>query len=172
MPAQAWIGIGTVAFAGGLLLVAIWRGFSISKISLFGMLEFNLPNPIVVRPHRLAAIPAVLLLVAGVGALGIGSYRKVIPPSQTVTIAATPNSHDDGQTASVASFRNVNVTFLNKTNERVNLYWIDFYGAAQPPTVIFPGGSTNVDTFTGHLWVAKTQRGVELLRYVVKSPWW
>jgi hypothetical protein len=169
MSTQAWIGMGGVAFGGGLLLAAIWRGFSLSKVSLFGTLELNFPNPIHVEPHRRAGILALLLLVSGASALGIGSYWSWFP-NQTVTIAATPSLHDSGQTRSAYSSRNVNVTFRNKTTEPVELYWIDFDGAAERRASIFPAGFANVDTYAGHLWVVRTKGGADLLKYVVKDP--
>ena len=61
-----------------------------------------------------------------------------------------------------------NVTFLNRTDQAVELYWIGLDGAPQRWSSISPNSFANVDTYVGHLWSVKTPGGVELLRYVVK----
>jgi von Hippel-Lindau disease tumor suppressor protein len=169
MSIQAWMGIGSIASVGGLILLAIWRGFSVTKFSFFGMLELLLPGPLVVRPQRFAVVPAIVLLVIGLTALSIGSYRTWFPPIQIVAITTTPQLNGGGQNASPPSAKAANVTFVNKTTEQVELYWINYKGLAEDWGPISPGISANVDTYVGHLWSVKTRRGVELLRYVVRQ---
>lgn len=106
----------------------------------------------------------------GEGATLPAAITSTSSPQQTVAITESPNLQDGGQTTSLASFTNTKVTFLNLTSNPVQLYWVDFSGAAQLYTSITPGASAYMETYAGHLWVAKTQRGVELLRYVVKGP--
>jgi len=169
MSSQAWIGIGGAAFGIGLLLLAIWRGFTISRISLFGTLELNLPSPIGVSPQRRTLLPALVMLIVGTAAIGIGFYYNLFPVQQSVAITATRSVQDNGQTTSQTSFKAVNVTFVNKTAQPVKLYWIDFDGGEVYNSSIAPSSSANVDTYAGHLWVVKTDSGVELLRYVARA---
>lgn len=169
MSTQAWIGIGTAAFAGGIFLLAIWRGFKVSRVSLFGTLELELPKPIEVQRQGGAAIPALVLLVVGVLAIGFGSYRNWFPPKQLVTITKTPKLNYSTPNESPSSFGSTGVTFLNKTSEPLELYWIDFSGKAQHWTSIPPGSFADVATYVGHIWVARTPTGIELLRYVAEE---
>jgi hypothetical protein len=173
---QAWIGIGGVACAAGIIGLASSRGFKISKLSLFGTLEVELPQPIIVQPKRLLAYPAMLLLAIGVTALGIGFYQTWFPPVPTasatptveVPITPTPNLGGSGVTRSPFSLEQMGLTFLNKTTGAVELFWIDANGVAEPYGLISAGGSRTVVTFVGHLWSVKSSTGVELLRYIAR----
>ena len=170
MSTQAWIAVGSVVFACGLLLLAIWRGFTVPKIGILGVVELQLPHPLEMKPRRFALLPASALIIAGVVTLSIGFFQNVFPsPPQTVSISETPSSNNHGQLASNVTSKNEEVTFQNKTHQAVSLYWVDFDGKPQTYTTIAPEESADVSTYAGHLWIAKSAAGAILLRYVVRD---
>lgn len=90
---------------------------------------------------------------------------------QTAAITDTPNLQDNGKKASSTdNLTNVQVSFLNLSHDPVQLFWIDYAGQPQLYGAINAGGSSTIGSYAGHLWVAKSQQGVELLRYVVSTP--
>jgi predicted acylesterase/phospholipase RssA len=68
---------------------------------------------------------------------------------------------------SVASLNGMNVTFKNMAGQSAELYWIDLGGSGKKIATIRSGDSVSVETFVGHLWIAKTLNGGSLGSYVV-----
>jgi hypothetical protein len=94
-----------------------------------------------------------------------------IEPGTTRIIRITNDLRIDapvGQRASQSTFDGINIQFANQTSEPVVLYWIDFNGNATQMGQMGPGQLLAFSSFSGHLWVAKTAAGKELLRYAVK----
>jgi predicted acylesterase/phospholipase RssA len=102
--------------------------------------------------------------------------RKVNTPvlagaaeTRVITITnATTSEAPENQNASATSFDRVRLSFLNGASEPITLYWIDFTGNEIAYGRIEPGESLGVDTFVGHLWVAKTGNNKVLMRYLVE----
>jgi VHL beta domain len=63
----------------------------------------------------------------------------------------------------------MNVTFKNMAGQSAELYWVDLGGSEQKMATIFSGDSVSVETFVGHLWIAKTLNGGSLGSYVVEG---
>jgi hypothetical protein len=94
-----------------------------------------------------------------------------IEPGTTRTIRITgalTNDAPETQAISQPSFNSVNIQFVNQSSEPVVLYWIDFNGKAEKKGQMEPGQILTFSGFSGHLWIAKTTAGKELLRYTVR----
>jgi dienelactone hydrolase len=46
----------------------------------------------------------------------------------------------------------ISVTFVNQTDELINVYWFDYYGKPKSYGSIPPGGKNTTKTFQGHRW--------------------
>lgn len=90
------LAIGSTISATGLAMIAAWRGFTINRLSVFGI-EFNLPNPLVVNPFPRARCPGFCLLCAGALTFGLGTYHSLSPK-------IWPTRFDDLQTARLRLF--------------------------------------------------------------------
>lgn len=60
-----------------------------------------------------------------------------------------------GELASFPSEAPATATFINGADQAVSIYWIDFDGQIQEYAGLLPGESWSVDSYVGHLWLAK-----------------
>lgn len=60
-----------------------------------------------------------------------------------------------GTDPSPASSEPAQVEFINRSDIAVSIYWLDFNGAPVEYAGLLPGESVTLDTFAGHLWLAK-----------------
>jgi predicted acylesterase/phospholipase RssA len=97
--------------------------------------------------------------------------ERITQPSVVshVTIMNDPYSNAGAQSVSQASYKGICVDFFNQASERVDLYWVDFGGGEVLYASIDPQRHVTLATFTGHLWIAKTIAGRQLLKYVVQN---
>ena len=79
---------------------------------------------------------------------GSGTVR---PESSVVVLDSPRPSQRTGEETSV--------TFLNRTDNPVELYWMDQGGQRVHYGSIAPGGKRSQHTFSGHVWLATDQRG-------------
>ncbi len=66
-------------------------------------------------------------------------------------------SRDDGE--------RVEVLFVNRSETTVHVVWLNREGSEQPYATLAPGERHRQGTFAGHLWLIRTEAGVELGRY-------
>jgi len=52
------------------------------------------------------------------------------------------------------------MTFVNRSDTTLDLYWLDFGGGRRLYHHLTPGGRARQDTFTGHYWLLATPDGV------------
>lgn len=51
------------------------------------------------------------------------------------------------------------MNFVNRSQETLKLFWLDFHGDAQLYHTMGPGGRATQSTFVGHTWLVTTQDG-------------
>jgi predicted acylesterase/phospholipase RssA len=95
------------------------------------------------------------------------SVSRLLKIDKVVTIPF--DSLNAYQTMSLSSLNRMNVTFKNIAGQSTELYWVDLGGSEQKMATIFSGDSVSVETFVGHLWIAKTLNGGSLGSYVVEG---
>ena len=64
-----------------------------------------------------------------------------------------------GQYVSGPSQMATKARFMNKADRAVTVYWIDFKGLPVEYAGLIPGEEFRVDTFEGHVWIAKDFAG-------------
>lgn len=64
-----------------------------------------------------------------------------------------------GQVRSPASQQPATIRFTNRADRALNVYWLDFDGQPQEYAGLMPGESTQIDSYAGHLWVARDFAG-------------
>jgi predicted acylesterase/phospholipase RssA len=107
---------------------------------------------------------------------GLEKQRREIIATVTQPTVSPPlrislkpgGDNSNGQAASVESLQKRDVQFVNETDTAMRLYWVNFDGAEVGYGIVLPDQSQFVTTFTGHLWIAKTEAGQVLVKYVVK----
>ncbi len=137
-------------------------------------------------PQRLVIGMVLLLGVGGVFWLGISvgrAYPAVIPAESRLvearalpaspevraapTIAPPPSVLLEPPVArppspvSVAGDVSTFITFSNRSNERIVIYWIDYEGDLQEYIELKPGGVHRQQTYVSHPWKGVNERGEE-----------
>jgi len=102
-------------------------------------------NQMTVVTSTIAAISAVL--VAGLGWLGTR------PPASDVAVEETPAI--DCRRASQPSGEQTTITFVNQSEETVQLFWVDTSGIQMPFETLGPGQRSSRETMVGHSWCVK-----------------
>jgi len=62
--------------------------------------------------------------------------------------------------ASSASSEETAMTFVNRSDTTLDLYWLDFQGSRRLYQHLTSGGRAKQDTFIGHYWLLATPDGV------------
>jgi hypothetical protein len=62
--------------------------------------------------------------------------------------------------ASRSSQEPTGMTFVNRSDPTLDLYWLDFGGGRRLYRHLTPGARASQDTFTGHYWLLATPDGV------------
>ena len=89
---------------------------------------------------------------------------------EQLIVPISPASSNAGtRTVSQPSFTSVLVIFVNHDSEDAELYWVNLTGEEIKYSSLKPNSSQGVTTYVGHLWVARTQNGSVLMKYVVKG---
>ncbi|MBR1033407.1 patatin-like phospholipase family protein [Bradyrhizobium liaoningense] len=82
------------------------------------------------------------------------------PSWKTITVTDTPKYDAPAdQRASQTGFERASVRFENRAGEPVLIYWTDFGGNENQQARLQPGQLFAVETYVGHLWLAKTTSG-------------
>jgi VHL beta domain len=66
----------------------------------------------------------------------------------------------EGDLASHFSSEPTGMTFVNRSDTTLDLYWLDFRGARRLYHHLIPGERAKQDTFMGHYWLLATPDGV------------
>ncbi len=114
--------------------------------------------------HLKNIIRSIFLVVAALTLQACGSSEPVIPATVNVpTSKSPPNSADTVITT---------ITFVNKSQVEVKVYWIDANGDEQYRYTLASGASYPQQTATNHPWVARVSSNNAAVLYVVagKSP--
>jgi dipeptidyl-peptidase-4 len=82
---------------------------------------------------------------------------------------ATPLPPDDAPHASRSGSDETLLTFLNKTDGEISLYWLDAEGERREYGSLKPGESRPQHTFVGHAWLATRKDGVPLAVFVAQD---
>lgn len=86
-------------------------------------------------------------------------------PAQGVT-AASPPVEDDaqkmgagcpvwGSVRSLPAEAGIPARFINRADRALTIYWVDYNGMMVEYAALLPGESFDVNTYVGHLWLAK-----------------
>lgn len=105
----------------------------------------------------------------------------VISGSATYLASRTSNEHSTTEDTTSTSApdttapHDVVVTFVNKTTDRVDIYWDSgssgrSNGQLTKTATMESGASWRTNTYTGHRWIARSSNGRELLSYTVNGP--
>src|SRR5579862_5317667 len=83
---------------------------------------------------------------------------------------ATPLSPETAPHASYRTGEEIYVTFLNRSTEDVQLFWLDGEGLRHPYGVLKPGQQNRQRTFAGHAWLVTKHDGSPLVAFVAVHP--
>ena len=92
--------------------------------------------------------------------LDLPSYELHAPTQNEPPPAAQPKR--DGPQASVRTGAETRLTFLNKTDTVVELFWLDQAGRRRSYGKLRPGEQHEQHTYAGHRWLAVDDRGESL----------
>jgi hypothetical protein len=94
--------------------------------------------------------------LAGMGFAMAGTVQAQRPISQFANQDG-PGCPHPGRHVSPRSSDRATVIFTNRADRAVNVYWLDFQGQPREYAALLPGQSYTINTFVGHLWIAKAQ---------------
>ena len=97
----------------------------------------------------------------GADSPGVILWPGTVPPQpmEDDTQRLGANCPQWGQYASGPSETVVKAQFVNEADRAVGVYWIGFDGMLTEYAGLLPGETFEVDTYEGHVWVAKDQDG-------------
>lgn len=64
-----------------------------------------------------------------------------------------------GRYKSVRSQQKAPVSFANRSDRAINVYWLDFNGQPREYAALLPGESKSFSSYVGHFWIAKSFDG-------------
>jgi predicted acylesterase/phospholipase RssA len=99
-----------------------------------------------------------------------GSEPRLLENIKSTEVRIPFESKEVAQTTSDTSFDRINVTFRNMTDQNAVLHWVGLDGAEKEVTTIPSRRAVTIETYVGHLWIAKTEKGDTLGSYVAALP--
>lgn len=89
----------------------------------------------------------------------LGSYELREQPASTNTSASSLLSPDDAPRASTRTGDETSVTFVNRTEGEVELFWLDADGERKSYGKLAVGAERDQHTFAGHIWLVVNGSG-------------
>ncbi|MEU4625289.1 hypothetical protein AB0G04_35615 [Actinoplanes sp. NPDC023801] len=77
------------------------------------------------------------------------------PPARVTVLSA----HREKDLRSIQTQKSTEIDFVNRRDESVVIYWLDYHGTRERYVVLESGDTREQPTFVGHPWVVTTLRG-------------
>src|SRR5271167_3097841 len=111
---------------------------------------------------------------AAAGAAGYAIACSVQASSGLQDCAEPPQGHScvaDANYASQPSRESTNITFVNRSDKAVKVYWLNFRGERILYKMLSPGGQLVQQTFIGHNWLvtSSTEQCIGIFETVPES---